>query len=183
MCGSQGPPVTSLKSWYSAQKNLWANTWKWVQLRLPFCVVFPLNVNILICMHSPCLLHKCQKKKKGNVSKKWTCRLPNDLLKILVFDPNCSIFFMCGIFFMPPVISVACVCVCVCARACVCVHVCVCSVPIRICLGAHCIFFCAMELFTLRMTEQETVTSSHSSLLGPALSRKENRGWFDCQND
>lgn len=87
------------------------------------------------------LAQMSKKKKKGNVSKKWTCRLPNDLLKILVFDPNCSIFFMCGIFFMPPVISVACVCVCVCARACVCVHVCVCSVPIRICLGAHCIFF------------------------------------------
>lgn len=54
---------TSIESWYSTQKNLWANTWKWVPLRLPLCVVFPLNVNILIvCIH----LASCT-----NVKKQW----------------------------------------------------------------------------------------------------------------
>lgn len=59
---------------------------------------FPLNVNILICMHSPCLLHKCQKM----VMSQWLSGLIINLLEFSLW-PNCSIIFFfplhaCGIF-------------------------------------------------------------------------------------
>lgn len=109
-----------------------------------------------------------KKKKDGNVSKKWTCRFPCRLLKIQSLTQTVAFFLMCGIFF-PCHDSVVCVNVCVYTRVCICACVCMCSVPTRICLGAHYIFFCAMELFTLSMTEQDTVTSSLSCLLCSAL--------------
>ena len=152
---------------------LWANTWKWVQLRLPFCVVFPLNVNILICMHSPCLLHKCQ-KKKGNVSKKWTCRLPNNLLKIQSLTQTVASFSRVAFFSLPPRNCVACACM----RACVCecVWVYVCSVPTSVCLGAHCIFLCYGVVYIAHDWTRDNNFFPQQSI-GFSF-EKENQGWF-----
>ncbi|CAN0542125.1 unnamed protein product [Rangifer tarandus platyrhynchus] len=92
-------------------------------------------------MHSPCLLHKCQKKKNnGNVSKKRTCRLPNNLLKIQSLTQTVASFSCVAFFSMPPRNCVACACVCVCMSVCECM--CVLSPRAFICLGAHCIFLC-----------------------------------------
>lgn len=67
------------------------------------------------------------------------------------------------------------VCACVCVRSCICVCECVCVLyPLGFVL-VPIASFCAMDLFTLSMTEQETITSSHSSPLGSALRKETNK--------
>lgn len=102
-------------------------------------------------MHSPCLLHKCQKM----VMSQWISGLIINLLEFSLW-PNCSIYFyfffllVCGILFVPQI------------KLCVCVYVC--TVHTRMYLDSHCNFY-AMELFTLSMTEQ-TDDSAFCSPLG-----------------
>ena len=70
----------------------------------------------------------------------------------------------------------------VCVRVCVSVCECVCVLSPLAFVSVPIASFCAMELFTSRMTEQETIISSHSSPLGSAL-RKKAKADFDSQND
>lgn len=116
---------------------------------------FPLNVNILLCMHSPCLLHKCQKM----VMSQWIAGLIINLLELSLW-PNCSII----IFFSPCVWHFV-----FATDKAVRVWMCVCTVHTRMYLDSHCIFY-AMELFTLSMTEQ-TDDSAFCSPLGSAWSQ------------
>lgn len=86
-----------------------------------------------------------------------------NLLKIQSLTQTVAFFFICGIFFHATnklvcvCVFGVCVCVCVCTCVCMRVYAHTWSGPTRIYLGAHCIF-CAMDLFTLSMTEQEIVT-------------------------